>query len=552
MGAREDILAQFKRTNPGVTDAQAEAIVPARVQDLEDYKVGDEILTFSPADGASIRVQKLHVLQQLISDTVGPRGPEGPAGDTIIVGTTIPSRNIGNDGDLYLNEISFNLFEKQSGSWRYLGRIKGDPGMGITPMGEATVAEVNAIVTPEAGDVWIMLDAGEITNGSGGLPMQVVIGDWIGYGETDLNWMNLGQMEGPQGDTGPQGIQGEKGDTGDTGADSTVEGPVGPAGTAATLAAGTTTTGAEGSDASVTAVGTLQDQIFNFVVPVGDTGAQGVQGDTGAVSTVPGPDGPTGPEGPQGVPGTGIYPQGEVTVAEINAFVADPGIGDSYVMADAGTITYGIDDIAVIIDDWIVWAADGSFFNAGPMQGPSGADGTDGTDGAQGDPGTAGNDGNDGAAATIAVGTVTKVGAGGTPSVVNSGTSAAAIFDFGIVTGDTGADGIQGNPGADGADSVVPGPQGETGDTGSIGPDGATGGTGPAGPTAVSADAGNQAELGTDSLLLVKDMVKSVAEVYGVGTDRIGAMVSCTQVEYDLIAATPPADFATTVYLITG
>ena len=46
--------------------------------------------------------------------------------------------------------------------------------------------------------------------------------------------------------------------------------------------------------------------------------------------------------------------------------------------------------------------------------------------------------GEDGAAATIAVGTVTTGPAGSAASVTNSGTSAAAVFNFTIPKGDNG------------------------------------------------------------------------------------------------------------------
>ncbi len=59
--------------------------------------------------------------------------------------------------------------------------------------------------------------------------------------------------------------------------------------------------------------------------------------------------------------------------------------------------------------------------------------------GATGAPGADGTDGVDGAAATIAVGTVTTVPYGTPASVTNSGTSAAAVFDFEIPKGQDGA-----------------------------------------------------------------------------------------------------------------
>jgi hypothetical protein len=65
--------------------------------------------------------------------------------------------------------------------------------------------------------------------------------------------------------------------------------------------------------------------------------------------------------------------------------------------------------------------------------------------------------------------------------------------------------GPAGPPGADGADGApgAQGPKGDKGDPGAQGSAGATGSQGPPGPTAVSADASNQARLGTDSLIFV-------------------------------------------------
>jgi hypothetical protein len=56
---------------------------------------------------------------------------------------------------------------------------------------------------------------------------------------------------------------------------------------------------------------------------------------------------------------------------------------------------------------------------------PRGADGAQGDQGPKGDPGTA---------ATIAVGTVTPLAPGSTPTVTNAGTSSAAVLNFGLPT----------------------------------------------------------------------------------------------------------------------
>ena len=64
-----------------------------------------------------------------------------------------------------------------------------------------------------------------------------------------------------------------------------------------------------------------------------------------------------------------------------------------------------------------------------------------------GQDGSDGQDGQDGAAATISVGTVTTGAAGSSASIVNSGTSSAAVFDFTIPKGDKGETGSTGATG---------------------------------------------------------------------------------------------------------
>ncbi len=81
--------------------------------------------------------------------------------------------------------------------------------------------------------------------------------------------------------------------------------------------------------------------------------------------------------------------------------------------------------------------------------------------------GPTGPTGPNGTAATVAAGITTTGAAGTNASVTNSGTSAAAVFNFTIPRGNTGATG----------------PTGPTGPGGGTGPTGAPGPTGPTGPT---------------------------------------------------------------------
>jgi hypothetical protein len=81
----------------------------------------------------------------------------------------------------------------------------------------------------------------------------------------------------------PAGAQGPQGNPGTPGA----------AGANASVTVGNTVNGSAGSNAAVTNGGTAQNAIFNFTIPIGDTGAAGAGGGAG----------PQGPPGIQGVPG---------------------------------------------------------------------------------------------------------------------------------------------------------------------------------------------------------------------------------------------------------
>lgn len=187
--------------------------------------------------------------------------------------------------------------------------------------------------------------------------------------------------------------------------------------------------------------------------------------------------GPKGDPGEPGPPGQGLTISG--TVATVGDLPASAEQGEIYLVGEETPYTA------------YVWN-EGSWTSIGEItvgpQGPPGEDGQDGAaagfgtptatvdgnvgtpgvtitasgpdtakvfafaftnlKGAQGNPGTPGQDGADGAAATIAVGTVSGLPAGSTPTVTNSGSISAAVFNFGIPAGAQGAPGQDGDDGA--------------------------------------------------------------------------------------------------------
>ena len=402
----------------------------------------------------------------------GPQGSAGPAGPIGLTGPTGPAGSIGNQGPT------------------------GPPG--ATGATGATGLTGPAGATGPAGLQGATGSPGPA--GPAGPPGNQGLQGPLGPAGADST------VPGPAGPTGPQGLQGIQGATGPqgsqgvpgavgatgpagaqgpagpAGADSTVPGPAGPAGP----------TGPQGPAGPTGPASTVPGPQG----PAGATGPQGPQGPAGADSTVPGPQGPTGPTGATGPQGQSFSWRGNWSSATAyNPYDVVNRNGSSYNCVAANTNT---DPAADPGTHWQIIAQIGA-------TGPTGATGATGSQGPAGAQGSTGPQGSPGTAATIAAGTTTTLTPGSNASVTNVGSSSAAIFNFGIPAGVAGTQGATGATGATGPQ----GPKGDTGATGpqgpqgSIGNQGPTGPQGPAGPTAVSADAGNIAQLGSDNLILV-------------------------------------------------
>lgn len=256
--------------------------------------------------------------------------------------------------------------------------------------------------------------------------------------------------QGPIGLTGDTGAQGPIGLTGASGAQGPIglTGPTGPQGTP----------GAAGATGPTGLTGTTGPQ--GPIGLTGPTGPKGDTGDTGAQGPI-GSTGAMGATGPQGLSGGSTTWLGAWSSA--TTYVLDDAVslnGSSYIALVTNTnVTPGTNS-----SDWQLLAQAGATGSTGPAgaAGSTGPKGDTGSTGPQGTAGATGSTGPAGAAATIAVGTVTPLNAGATPTVSNSGTSSAATFNFGIPAGATGATGPTGPSGATGS-------AGATGPTGSAG-----------------------------------------------------------------------------------
>ena len=203
---------------------------------------------------------------QLAGNIKGAQGPKGDKGDTgatgrsIHTGSTRPDNAQGQNGDVFVNVLTGDLYKKDNGTWKLIGNVKGSKG----DKGDTGAQGPKG----DTGDTGTQGSKGD----KGDTGVQGSKGD---KGDTGT--------QGPKGDKGDTGAQGPKGDTGDTGA----QGPKGDTGD-------TGAQGSKGDKGDTGARGSKGDK--------GDTGAQGPKGDKGDTGAQgpKGDKGDTGAQGPKG------------------------------------------------------------------------------------------------------------------------------------------------------------------------------------------------------------------------------------------------------------
>lgn len=213
-----------------------------------------------------------------------------------------------------------------------------------------------------------------------------------------INWVNKGNLKGPQGETGEKGDQGIQGFG------------VLKCSVALTASASvektniTPNTNIQKGDTVIDINGDMYEitTVSDSTVNVGDT----------KFTSIKGPQGPKGDAGEKGEDGTGVNIKGAVSSS--SDLPGSGEDGDAYIVNETGNL-------------W-VWSSDeGKFVDTGAqIKGPKG------DAGAKGDPGTA---------ATIQVGTVQTGEPGTQASVVNAGDTTNARFNFTIPRGAQGVAG---------------------------------------------------------------------------------------------------------------
>ena len=86
----------------------------------------------------------------------GPVGPQGPAGDngaTWLTGNTAPDNSLGHNGDLYLDNTTYDIYLKTNGEWDKIGNIKGIDGGNGRGIANIQLVSGEIIVTYTTGEV---------------------------------------------------------------------------------------------------------------------------------------------------------------------------------------------------------------------------------------------------------------------------------------------------------------------------------------------------------------------------------------------------------------
>lgn len=183
--------------------------------------------------------------------------------------------------------------------------------------------------------------------------------------------------------------------------------------------------------------------LTDVIGPAGPQGIQGIQG----VQGPPGPQGDVGAQGAQGLrgpvgatgdPGPNIELQKSAT--HVQWRVAGTTTWTNLVPLTDITGPQGATGATGPQGPQGIQGVQGATGATGP-QGPAGPTGPQGPKGDTGDTGATGPQGPAGTAASITVGTVTTGAPGTSATITNVGTSSAAVFDFTIPRGDTGASG---------------------------------------------------------------------------------------------------------------
>ena len=210
----------------------------------------------------------------------GLPGAAGPKGDTGETGATGPQGLTGAQGPQGEQGIQgIQGIQGEPGIQGPKGDTgeQGPAGIGINLKGEVATPEDLPMTGNQQGDSYVVTSNGDL------------------YSWDSTQWIDVGQIVGPQGpvgpqgEMGPQGIQGIQGEIGPMGPQG-IQGDTGPQG----IQGETGLTGPQGPQG--------EQGIQGLTGPQGEAGPQGIQGDVGPQG-IQGIQGPQGEQGIQGIQG---------------------------------------------------------------------------------------------------------------------------------------------------------------------------------------------------------------------------------------------------------
>ena len=460
------------------------------------------------------------------ADVRGPQGLQGRQGDpgliltsgSIFTGDGAPNDADGVDNDIYIDNLTADLYQKQSGTWVLQTNIKGakgdkgdqgDPGVagvagthgatiligtgvpasGVGANGDIYVEEITFTLYRKSGGAWsvvgvfkgasgntIRVAAGAPSNGTGmdgDSYVDSANGDL--YVRTAGTYTVVGNLKGPQGNDGAQGVQGVQG----------------PSGASTLFGSGSPASGLGSNGDSY-----IDTVAFDLYTKSGGAwtnqgtlkGANGSDGIGNAIFTGPGAPGtiPTSIAGDIYINTTNgdVYqkvgisfgspimnmrgPQGDQGPQGLQGIQGSPGAAGTSILAGNGAPTNVIGNNG----DLYINKTNGDFF--GPKASGSwptstlNLKGPQGDQGIQGNPGAAGSNflsgsGAPGAGVGVNGDTYLDTATGNLYGPKSGGAWGASVGSLKGAQGNQGIQGIQGNPGN-------PGTRGSTWSTGSGAP----------------------------------------------------------------------------------
>lgn len=159
----------------------------------------------------------------------GPQGIQGVRGSTWVSSTSAPTTSqLGNNGDQWLNTSNGDVYQKNSNGWTRTGNIRGPQGI-QGPTGAQGIQGIQGPTGAQGpkGDTGSSFTIGGLLQSTDNLPTPTAANRSIGYavrnqdgvtydlyvvvGIDNLQWVNMGRVEGVEGPQGPVGPQGPAG-----------------------------------------------------------------------------------------------------------------------------------------------------------------------------------------------------------------------------------------------------------------------------------------------------------------------------------------------------